>query len=49
MEATEKLQLCYIFTKYKIEQSDATFLSDIIEEIDNKQASKFQDSKEFFQ
>ena len=48
MEATVKSQLFRIFTKYNFEQSDATFLSDIIEEIDNRQASKFQDSKDFF-
>lgn len=48
MQATLKLKVSEIFTKYKFSSEDAGFISDVLNEIDNRQDEKFQLSKELF-
>ena len=48
MQATLKLKVSEIFTKYKFSSEDAGFISDVLNEIDNRQDEKFQVSKELF-
>ncbi|MGI8951089.1 MAG: hypothetical protein ACR2FN_05850 [Chitinophagaceae bacterium] len=48
MEAAVKSHLFRIFSKYNFEQSDASFLSDLFDEIDSRQSIKFNESKDFF-
>lgn len=43
-----KLKVSEIFTKYKFSSEDAGFISDVLNEIDNRQDEKFQLSKELF-
>jgi hypothetical protein len=48
MQATLKSKVSEIFTKYKFSNEDAGFISDVLNEIDNRQDEKFQVSKELF-
>ena len=48
MQATLKSKVLEIFTKYKFSHDDAVFISDVLNEIDNRQDEKFQVSKELF-
>ncbi len=48
MQATLKSKVSEIFTKYKFSSEDAGFISDVLNEIDNRQDEKFQISKELF-
>jgi hypothetical protein len=48
MQATLKSKVSEIFTKYKFSTEDAVFISDVLNEIDNRQDEKFQVSKELF-
>ncbi len=48
MQATLKSKVSEIFTKYNFSREDAGFLSDVLNEIDNRQDDKFQLSKELF-
>ena len=48
MQATLKSKVSEIFTKYNFSGEDASFLSDVLNEIDNRQDDKFQLSKELF-
>lgn len=48
MQATLKSKVSEIFTKYNFSREDASFISDVLSEIDNRQDEKFQVSKELF-
>jgi hypothetical protein len=48
MQATLKSKVSEIFTKYNFSREDAGFISDVLNEIDNRQDEKFQVSKELF-
>jgi hypothetical protein len=48
MQATLKSKVSEIFTKYNFSREDAGFLSDVLNEIDDRQDQKFQVSKELF-
>lgn len=48
MQATLKSKVSEIFTKYHFSKEDAGFISDVLNEIDNKQDEKFQLSKDLF-
>lgn len=48
MQATLKSKVSEIFTKYNFSKEDAGFISDVLNEIDNKQDEKFQLSKDLF-
>ncbi len=48
MQATLKLKVSEIFTKYNFSKEDAGFISDVLNEIDDKQDEKFRVSKELF-
>ena len=48
MQATLKSKVSEIFTKYNFSREDAGFISDVLNEIDNRQDEKFQISKELF-
>ncbi|HAL80982.1 MAG TPA: hypothetical protein DCO83_01120 [Mucilaginibacter sp.] len=48
MQATLKSKVSEIFTKYNFSREDAGFISDVLNEIDNRQDEKFQLSKELF-
>ncbi len=48
MQATLKSKVSEIFTKYNFSREDAGFISEVLNEIDNRQDEKFQVSKELF-
>ncbi len=48
MQATLKLKISEIFSKYHFSKEDASFISEVLSEIDAKQDEKFQLSKELF-
>ena len=48
MQATLKNKVSEIFVKYKFSNEDASFISDVLNEIDARQDEKFQVSKELF-
>jgi hypothetical protein len=48
MQATLKSKVSEIFTKYNFSREDAGFITDVSNEIDNRQDEKFQLSKELF-
>lgn len=41
MEAASKLKVLEIFTRYNFDRDDAQFMSDVLNEIDNRQLEKF--------
>ena len=48
MQATLKSKVSEIFTKYNFSREDASFITDVLSEIDSRQDEKFQLSKELF-
>ncbi|WP_423147684.1 hypothetical protein [Rubrolithibacter danxiaensis] len=48
MEATLKYKVAEILTKYNFSKDDASFISDVLSEIDDKQNHKFEVSKDLF-
>lgn len=48
MQATLKLKVAEIFSKYNFSKEDAGFITDVLSEIDDRQDEKFRVSKELF-
>jgi hypothetical protein len=48
MDATLKLKVSEIFTRYKFSKEDAGFISEVLDEIDERQQHKFEVSKDLF-
>lgn len=48
MEASLKYKVSEIFSRYNFSKEDAGFISDVLNEIDERQAQKFEISKELF-
>lgn len=48
MQAALRSKVSEIFTKYNFPREDAGFITDVLDEIDNRQDEKFQLSKELF-
>ncbi len=48
MDISLKSKVTEIFTKYNFSKDDASFISDVLGEIDVKQDKKFEASKELF-
>ncbi|MCW3107005.1 MAG: hypothetical protein JWQ09_1511 [Segetibacter sp.] len=48
MEATLKHKVSEIFSRYNFSKEDATFISEVLSEIDDRQNQKFEISKELF-
>lgn len=48
MDATLKLKVSEIFLKYNFSKEDAGFISEVLDEIDDRQQQKFEVSKELF-
>ncbi|MBK0382677.1 hypothetical protein I5M32_06850 [Pedobacter sp. SD-b] len=48
MDATLKLKVSEIFVRYKFSNEDAGFISEVLDEIDDRQHQKFEVSKELF-
>ena len=47
-DATLKLKVSEIFVRYKFTKEDAGFISEVLDEIDERQQHKFEVSKELF-
>ena len=47
MEASLKFKVSEIFTRYNFSKEDAHFISDVLNEIDERQNQKFEISKDF--
>lgn len=48
METSLKFKVSEIFTRYSFSKEDAQFLSEVLNEIDDRQNQKFELSKELF-
>lgn len=48
MDATLKSKVSDIFLKYKFSKEDAGFISEVLNEIDDRQQQKFEVSKDLF-
>ncbi len=48
MDATLKSKVSDIFLKYKFSKEDASFISEVLDEIDDRQQQKFEVSKDLF-
>lgn len=48
MDATLKLKVSEIFVRYSFSKEDAGFISEVLNEIDDRQQQKFEVSKELF-
>lgn len=48
MDATLKSKVSDIFLKYKFSKEDAGFISEVLDEIDDRQQQKFEMSKDLF-
>lgn len=48
MEGSIKSHVHRILSKYNFTQEDATFISDLLQEIDDKQDFKFKENKDYF-
>ena len=48
MEASLKYKVSEIFTRYSFSKEDAQFISEVLNEIDDRQNQKFELSKELF-
>jgi hypothetical protein len=48
MDATLKSKVSEVFLRYKLSKEDAGFISEVLNEIDDRQDKKFEESRELF-